>query len=283
MFFNNKRNLRGQWCELMLNELDWFQEQAHGHFSCLQEQAIGRFASFRALDRSFSIDVSSLHFRKRCDSVQLSDESALEMQDVCRVLKVHCTVVNVLKAVSRDTGMASKMNAALYDFLRWFCKRNPKNQVALYTTESLALFVKHLQDNVVCTFALVHGHCSFVTVPRRSSACASILWFQSPFPTPLTLFGMCCPLEYMGPYALVLPCPHFLRGRNSGEAAHKLLSIKAIPCEQRRCDEPQGISRFLPLACNAVLRGPHNPCCLINGALGGVCVWGGGGVALCYP
>ena len=57
-------------------------------------------------------------------------------------------VMNVLKAVSQDKAAASRMQPALYGFLRWFSTENPKNQVALYTAESVPMFVEHLQEEV---------------------------------------------------------------------------------------------------------------------------------------
>ena len=72
------------------------------------------------------------------------------MQDICRTLKLHKIVVNILTAVSQEVTVAMKMHKPLYGFLRWFCSSNPRNQMALYASDSIPLFVEHFHKNVVC-------------------------------------------------------------------------------------------------------------------------------------
>ena len=83
VFFNNKSNLKGQWCELMMKELSWFRAQAQG-----RAWAVGT----KGLRRNVSLNLSVHHFQRQCEASSVSSESNMQMQDVCRILKLHDTV-----------------------------------------------------------------------------------------------------------------------------------------------------------------------------------------------
>ena len=62
--------------------------------------------------------------------------------------QVHTIVIRILAAVAKDPVSADRMSSYLVDFLRFFCLKNPKNQVALHAPDSLEVFVGQLLENV---------------------------------------------------------------------------------------------------------------------------------------
>ena len=121
----------------MLKELEWFHSKAQS--TAVQPRGT----------RRCSLNVGEQHFERQCEATA-THEGLVEMQDIFRILKLHSIAVNILDAVAKETVSAAKMNGPLYDFLQIFCTKSPKNQVALYATGCLALFVRQLPEHLVC-------------------------------------------------------------------------------------------------------------------------------------
>ena len=143
IFFDNKSNLRARWCELMLKELEWFLDQAPGRTESGPEAE-----SPKSLRRQLTLQVGQYHFQRQCEALGTDEGFLMEMQDICRTLRLHSIVVNILTTVSQDPAVAFRMHATLYGFLRWFCTSNPRNQMALYTAGGLELLVGHFCQDV---------------------------------------------------------------------------------------------------------------------------------------
>ena len=107
----------------------------------------------------WSLNSGDLHFERRCNAIGTEAEDIIEIQDIFRALKLHKIVISILQAISKESETASKMCGSLYDFLIAFCTKNPKNQVALYTEESLELFLRRKPANPVCDAGVwAQGH-----------------------------------------------------------------------------------------------------------------------------
>ena len=62
-----------------------------------------------------------------------------------------CSIaINILAAIASDVVTTSKMSPHLYELLIAFCKKNSKNQLVIYTAESLELFRQQMLDSPVC-------------------------------------------------------------------------------------------------------------------------------------
>ena len=144
-FFNNKSNLRGQWCETMLKELQWFMnEVAAGHSLVkMVKHASDRMVACR------SLHYIARRFERKSRSLGASAGSMGEIQALLRTLKLHQIAINILEALEgmRDQGAAAKMAPPLYDFLVAFCARNPRNQLALHHTKGMDVIVRALPEN----------------------------------------------------------------------------------------------------------------------------------------
>ena len=96
-----------------------------------------------------TLNCFDMHFERSCKSIGTERETVLEIQDILRVLKLHKIAINILGAISKDAAAGPKMSGPLYSFMIAFCNKNPKNQVVLYTEESLQLFLRNVSENEV--------------------------------------------------------------------------------------------------------------------------------------
>ena len=137
-FFANKSNLRGQWCEKMLTELEWFMPKLN-----LPTRPPSPPCSPTPDGRAPSPPTEARATSE--PQALVPPQSVAEMQDILRNLKMHQIAISILEATADDPAAASKMNSSLYNFLIGFCKQSAKNQAALYTDKSLHLFTRQVR------------------------------------------------------------------------------------------------------------------------------------------
>ena len=119
-FFRNRNNLKGQWCTVMVQEVEWLNSK----------------------------------FTGQPDTEVLPSEDDIAIfQDILRSLKVHEIACSILEAVAEDDDLADEISSTVYEFLRLFCVNHPKNQRTLYTSSFLLLFARQLPDDQVHSFA----------------------------------------------------------------------------------------------------------------------------------
>ena len=145
-FFRNKNNLKGQWCSVMRQEVEWF-------ISKCSPQLLSKQGSSVVVKADGSEHNSS------------DMEDFTVVQDILRTLKVHEMMCSILESVASSGEASDEISAPIYTFLRGFCASHPKNQVALYKSGSLLFFVRQLPEDQVCQpFRLV---CVVACTARR--------------------------------------------------------------------------------------------------------------------